>query len=236
MIENRDHPKGKPNAETERELRKVVSEAPDYAAALLELGRLLVEEHGATEEAVSLARRAAEAEPYQAGYFVNYGYIQLQAGHAHDAELAARYVIRIAQEGQELDEARVLLQKATAMQRSTADSGTDPAPAATVDLKTPPAPPKVEEGKGTIRGVVESTTCQGAVRTFVINSEGAKLTFDFANLADSDYPKTTWIPGEFFPFCKHLPGQTIDVRFKPPVSSGTTEALGIIIPDIYALQ
>ena len=218
MIANRDHPRGKPNPSTERELRQVVNENPRFAPAFLALARLLVEEQGPSEESILLAQRAALLEPFSAGYQLSYGYLQLQAGHTSEAEQAARYVLRIAPEGQELEDAQLLLEKTT-KGKQTVSAGSNDTPASQTTNSTPsPTSSNPIPEKSVVTGVVESVTCSGASRSFILDSQGTKFTFDSSGMIDFDLPHTLWIPRELFVPCKHVVGQTFEVKFRPPLN------------------
>lgn len=218
MIANRDHAKGKPNPSTERELRQVVKEDPRFAPAFLALARLLTEEQGPSEESILLAHRAALLEPFSAGYQLSYGYLQLQAGHTSEAEQVARYVVRIAPEGQELEDAQLLLEKTTTGKQTVA-AGSNDTPATLIANSTPsPSSSKPILEKSMVTGVVESVTCSAASKSFILNSQGTKFTFDSSGMIDFDLPRTLWIPRELFVPCKHVVGQTFEVRFRPPLN------------------
>jgi tetratricopeptide (TPR) repeat protein len=231
MIARHNQPKGKPNEVTERELRQVVAEAPTFAPGLIALARFLAAEYGPSDEALMMARRAAGAEPYLAGYHLTYGYLQLDAGRFQQAQQVARHVMRIAPEGQELDDAQILLDKAVSCEKNGSCETGRPQPASLPEATQAQAPAKPAEGNSILRGVIESTSCTANSKSFILVSQEAKIQFDASGIFVLDLPRTMWIPRELFIPCKHFVGQTVDVRYNRPLSLG-----GPIRPSVVTLR
>lgn len=188
-------------------LSQVVALNDQFAPAFVQLARLDVRQ-GNLGDALPVARRAEELEPWRAGYHLLTGQILLRMGKGAQAAQYAEYVAKH-WGGPDHNEAVELWSAVPAAERP-----------AGIGLQQQIIPPGLKR----VEGVVQSAVCgvAGQPWALVIRSGDQALTFHAGDRFEFGFSDTLWYGEDHFSTCRHIQGLRAIVTYKPVANSNYT--------------
>jgi hypothetical protein len=187
-----------------QELLKVLDINLQFAPAYVELAKFYVAQ-GDPKQALGLALKAEQLEPWRAGYHLLTGQILLRLDRSADAGSDAAYVAEH-WSSPDRDEAMELW---NLVPRGSRPAQGPPAIAAKPDISS-------------VEGIVKTVTCGEHSTTMTIDEGGQLLTFRFQPGAASGFSDTLWFGEDHYTPCYHTTGLRAAVRYKPTTNAPYT--------------
>ena len=187
-------------------LLKLLAIRPEFAPAYVQLAFYHLR-NGSLPNALLMARKAQQAEPARAGYYLLIGRILQMMGKQGDAANVAQYVAErfILSDHNEAVE---LWNSVPAAQRPLGDA------------LTYTYPPGTEHNEGTVRSVSCADKEKGTKFELVIDHDGQSLHFESNNGFSAGFTDTLWYGEDHFSVCHHLEGKRVITVYKPSKEPG----------------
>lgn len=239
MLQNSMRPETFEDAQ--KSLERVIQLNPNFAPAYAALSSLYAIHDERLEDALAAARKAAELEPGEPGYYRNAGLILLRMGRIAEAHKVAEGVLAAARTPQERVAAEIFLDQVERFQvvqkqrteedaeeraaheqiqeylkkESKPEDGDDAAGTAASPPAAPDAkqPPRTEGRLYSMLGQIEELTCSKQAMDLTLAMSGIRMRLHSDDVTKIRFQSATWKPPANFNPCIHLKGLTAEISY-----------------------